>query len=111
MDRKGGSTAVVTAEEVRSSLKRVALAPTEERALRMRYGARVDPAAPLPTAYGDNEELGDELMLLEVRLLSALKRRNAAQPGSAGQAKVSRVSPARNATKDKIVAKLKARKR
>ena len=77
MERKGGSTAVVTTQTVARALTKTTTTPTEEKALRMRYGAPVELDAPLPKAHGDNEELGDELLLLEMRLLSALKRQRA----------------------------------
>ncbi len=102
MDRKVGSTAVVTVEQIRAALNRGKFTATEENALRMRNGAKVALAAPLPTAYGEDEELGDELMLLEVRLLRALKHR---------KAQAVKVSAPRNATKSKIVATLKAKKK
>ncbi len=101
MERKGGSTAVVTAETVTTGLQTSTVTQTEEKALRMRYGASVDLKAPLPTAYGDNEELGDELLLLEMRLLSALKRQRA----------MAKATPVKNATKSKIVGALKAKKK
>lgn len=107
MERKGGNTAVVTTETVARALTKTATSPAEEKALRMRYGAPVELDAPLPKAHGDNEELGDELLLLEMRLLSALKRQRAMQTG----AKVAAAPKARNATKSKVVAALKSKKK
>lgn len=102
MDRKGAGTAVVTAAEVRTSLANAKVSVLEEKVLRMRHGAKVELKTPLPTAFGDDEELGDELMLLEVRLLGALKRHKAQQAKAAAP---------RNAAKDKIVARLKTKKK
>ena len=50
MERKGGSTAVVTAEMVKSSLKQATFTAEEERILRMRYAATVQRDEVLPTA-------------------------------------------------------------
>jgi hypothetical protein len=105
MERKGGSTAVVTAEMVKSSLKQATFTTLEERILRMRYAATVQRDEVLPTAYGDNEDLKDELELLEMRLLKALKMRKAMT------AKAVAAPAPRNATKDRIVAKLKSKKK
>ncbi len=106
MERKGGNTAVVTTQSVSSGLARISTTQAEEKALRMRYGAKVDVKAPLPKAHGDNEGLGDELLVLELRLLSALKRQQAMNKPSAPAAKAPR-----NAAKAKVVASLKARKK
>lgn len=96
-----GSTAVVTTEQVTTALRQTKVTAEEEKALRMRYGAGVETKAPLPTAFDDDAELGDELLLIEMQLLRALKARKAA---------ASRGGP-RNATKDRIVAKLKTKKK
>lgn len=113
MERKGGSTAVVTAEEISASLRRGRLEAGEEKALRMRYGATVDPRAPLPRACGDDEDLADELLLLEVRLLRALKRHRASAAGAAVARPVARAeaSVGKPTSKQKIVSALRTRKR
>lgn len=102
-----GSTAVVTTEQVTAALAQTKVSVVEEKALRMRYGARVDTKAPLPTAFGDDDELGDELLLIEMQLLRALKARKAA----AVAAIAPKTTAPRNATKDRIVAKLKTKKK
>lgn len=105
MERKGGSTTVVTAQTVATALTKTATTAREEQALRMRYGATVDLGAPLPQAHGGNEELEDELLLIEMALLRALKRR-------AAEAKAKTKAPAaKNATKSKIVSALKSKKK
>ena len=109
MERKSGSTAVVTTEEVVAGLKHASTTSTEEKALRMRYGATVALQAPLPRAAGGNEELEDELMLIEMHLLRALKHRKAMATKAA--APVLTLASPRNAAKDKIVSKLKAKKK
>lgn len=103
MDRKVATgTAEVTTEEVRTSLRRVSrtgrLAAIEESALRMRHGVGVDSRAPLARASGGNEALEDELLLLELQLLRAVKARE-------GQANA--VAPKPSRTKEKIVRALR----
>lgn len=82
MERRGGrSTVEVTAEEVRTSLERTStLTAEEEKVTRMRHGAalpRLD--SPLASAAGNNRELGDELLLLEMQLMRAHRARTAAR--------------------------------
>ena len=89
---KGGREVVVTAETVQVGLAKVRTTAEEEKVLRLRYGARVDPRAPLPRAAGNNAELADELLLIEMQLLRGLK----AHQGKA----------TRGAVKSKIAAKL-----
>ena len=81
MERKvGGSTAAVAAAEVNAALGRVrTLSSEEEKGLRMRYGGKVDPGAPLPQAAAGNEELQDELLLIEMQLMKAWRARLGAQ--------------------------------
>jgi hypothetical protein len=103
MERKG--IAVVTAEQVEQGLKRGSQATAlEERALRMRYGARVNPEAPLPQVAEPESELADELLLIEMRLLAAIKRRNAEAKQQQAPGPASKASAA---SKAKIVAGLK----
>ena len=95
MERK---TAVVTAAEVAVALGRVkTVTSEEEKALRMRHGARVELNAPLARAAGDNEELQDELLLIEMQLMRAMRARNAPPP-------------TRSPAKDKIVRALRKKK-
>jgi hypothetical protein len=107
MERKGGNTtAVVTAEEIRSALSRAkTVTSEEEKALRMRHGAAVDPQAPLPRAAGNNAELADELTVIEMQLMRAFRAR------TRGKADMtSRVGAPRNASKDKIVRALRKKR-
>jgi hypothetical protein len=101
MERKG--IAVVTAELIERGLKGGSTSTREEQALRMRYGARVDPAGPLPSVAQEGSELADELLLIEMRLLSALKRR-------AAQAKGKDETRLVAASKAKIVSSLKKKR-
>jgi DNA-directed RNA polymerase sigma subunit (sigma70/sigma32) len=97
MERKGGSTAVVTKEQVTTGLKTAALTAREEQALRMRYGAAFDKKAALPQAHGGNEALADELLLIEMRLLKALK---------AHRAPAAKTTAAKGGVKAKIASRL-----
>jgi hypothetical protein len=106
MERKGGSTAVVTAQTVATALTKTATTAREEQLLRMRYGASVARDAPLPQAHGGNEELEDELLLVEMTLLRELKRRAAAS-----KAPTSKAAAPKNTTRAKIVNALKAKKK
>lgn len=111
MERKGGSsTAVVTTAEVKASLSKVrTLQPAEEKVVRMRHGASVDPKAPLPRAAGDNEELQDELLLIEMHLMRAWKARLAQQKGNQVAA-VATSKPESSPAKNKIVRALRKKK-
>jgi hypothetical protein len=101
MERKG--TAVVTAEVVEQGLKRATtMTREEELALRMRHGVTVEKKVALPQVAEAESQLADELLLIEMRLLSALKHR---------KAQATKAAPARNPTKSKIVAALKAKKK
>ena len=101
MERK---TAVVTAAEVAVALGKVrTVTSEEEKALRMRHGAKVELNAPLARAAGDNAELQDELLLIEMQLMRAMKARNSPPPAPMQ-------ALARNAHKDKIVRALRKKK-
>jgi hypothetical protein len=101
MERK--STAVVTAEEVKAALsKNRSVTSEEEKALRMRFGAKVDTKAPLGRAAESNEELHYEMLVMEMELRRAMKARLAA---AAPKAKAA--AAPRNAAKDKIVRALR----
>lgn len=96
MERKGGSTAVVTKEQVTTALKTATLTGREEQALRMRYGAAFEMKAPLPQAHGGNEALADELLLIEMQLLRGLKAHRGVKATAASK----------GAVKSKITARL-----
>ncbi len=108
MERKVSSSTTVTSEEIKASLESKArtLAPEEEKVLRMRHGAGASSkSAPLPRAAGDNEELGDELLFIEMQLMKAMRARMAqAKTASKPEAKAS------TATTAKIVSALKKKK-
>lgn len=110
MERKGGSsTAVVTKEEVKATVSKVrTLSQSEEKVVRMRHGAGAELNEPLPKAYGDNEELADELLLIEMQLMRAWKARLAQQKGN--QLQLARIGGETNATKNKIVRSLRKKK-
>ena len=71
--------------------------------LRMRYGAKVETQAPLARAAGDNQELADELLVIEMQLFKAMK--------ASKRPHLVSVPSERNAAKDKIVRSLKTRKK
>jgi hypothetical protein len=102
MERKaGGSTAEVAAAEVRAALGGArTLSSEEEKALRMRHGGFVQRDAPLPRAAAGNAELEDELLVVEMQLMRAWRRRMAAAT----------TAPAPSRTKDKIVRALRKKR-
>jgi hypothetical protein len=115
MERKAGST-TVTAKEVKAALEKTrTLTSEEEKVLRMRHGAGApSKTAPLPRAAGNNEELADELLVIEMQLMKAMRARTAqAKTGSKPQAAAARTSEkaaSGNAAKDKIVRALRKKK-
>jgi hypothetical protein len=113
MERKAGST-TVTAKEVKAALEKTrTLTSEEEKVLRMRHGAGApSTTAPLPRAAGNNEELADELLVIEMQLMKAMRARTGqTQSGSKPQAAAARASkPSGNAAKDKIVRALRKKK-
>lgn len=110
MERKGGSTVVVTKENVKATLSKVrTLSQSEEKVVRMRVGAGAALNEPLPKAYGDNEELADELLLIEMQLMRAWKARLAQNKTNGLQA--ARIgTDSANSTKNKIVRSLRKKK-
>lgn len=88
MERKAGSTAVITKEQVATGLKSAELSSREEQALRMRYGVAVEKKSALPQAHGGKESLADELLLIEMQLLRGLKARQGTKAKSAVKAKI-----------------------
>ncbi|NOK22697.1 hypothetical protein [Corallococcus carmarthensis] len=111
MERKVGSS-TLTAKEVKAALeKSTTLTAEEEKALRMRHGAGApSKSAPLPRAAGANAELADELLVIEMQLMKAMRARTAAKATKAPAAVHTREAPA-NAAKDKIVRALRAKKK
>jgi hypothetical protein len=89
---------VVTQQQVEVTT----LTAREEQVLRMRSGLSVPRNVPLPSVAGDNQELADELLLLELQLLRAVKARAAAVRA--------RPTATRSPAKDKIVRALKKKK-
>ena len=110
MEHKGGSsTVVVTKEDVKARISTVrTLAQSEEKVVRMRHGAGAELSEALPRAAGGNEELGDELLLIEMQLMRAWKARLAQTKGN--QLQLSRIGTDANATKNKIMRSLRKKK-
>ena len=107
MERKVGSS-TVTSKEVKVALEKSrTLSSEEEKVLRMRHGAGApSKSAPLPRAAGNNEELGDELLLIEMQLMKAMRERT----GQTKSASKPKAAAAASATKDKIVRTLRKKK-
>ena len=109
MERKVGGSTTVTAKEVKVALEKArTLAPEEEKVLRMRHGAGApSKSAPLPRAAGQNEELGDELLLIEMQLMKALREGLGTSKTATNK---TQAAAAGKATKAKIVSALKKKK-
>ncbi|KFA86793.1 MULTISPECIES: hypothetical protein [Archangium] len=109
MERKVGSSTTVTSKEVKAALEKTqTLTAEEEKVLRLRHGAGApSKSAPLPRAAGNNEQLGDELLLIEMQLMKAMRERTG-QARSASKPKAAATGT--NATKDKIVRALRKKK-
>lgn len=109
MERKAGTgTVAVTKEEVRSALSKArTLTSEEEKALRMRHGVGPDNLkAPLPRAAGANAELADELLVIEMQLMRAARRRQI----EASARRNAVVAPQASKSKDKIVRMLRKKR-
>ena len=78
MSNKSSST--ITSTEVRELLRTAAkqLSSREEKALRMRHGAGVDPRTVLPRRGQDNLDARAELMAMEIELKEKLAARSLA---------------------------------
>ncbi|AKQ68654.1 hypothetical protein A176_005566 [Myxococcus hansupus] len=114
MERKVGSS-TVTAKEVKAALEKTrTLSAEEEKVLRMRHGAGASSSrAPLARAAGDNAELADELLLIEMQLMKAMRARAGAKPAASASKPVAATrarDAAANPTKDKIVRALRKKK-
>jgi hypothetical protein len=113
MERKVGSS-TVTAKEVKAALEKArTLTSEEEKVLRMRHGVGApSPQAPLPRAAGNNEELADELLVIEMQLMKAMRARTGqTKTGSKPKVAASRASePSSSQTKEKIVRALRKKK-
>ena len=115
MERKVGSS-TVTAKELKGALgKARTLSAEEEKVVRMRHGAAADLASPLPRAAGGNAELEDELLVIEMQLMKAMRARTGqtrtasnTKPAAGAAQRVS--TGAVNQTKDKIVRALRKKK-
>ncbi len=91
-ERTAGASTVVT-EEVRAALSRApALTVEEERVLRLRHGVSPDSHAPLARVAPVDSELGDELLVLELQLLRAVRARAAQAAAASGTADPARKS-------------------
>lgn len=115
MERKGSSSTVAVKELKGTLASARTLTAEEEKVVRMRQGAGVDLAAPLPRAAGNNEELQDELLVIEMQLMKAMRARTGqtatgskVKPAALAATRVSDKAISR--TKDKIVRALRKKK-
>jgi len=104
MQRKGSSSSkvaeAVEAKEVTKALKKARnLTSEEDKAVRMRYGAKVEADTQLQWHGEGNPELQDELLLMEMELLRAFRQHQRQQ--------AKRATPKPSRTKDKIVRALR----
>ena len=102
------TTTTVTAKQVAVGLQKAAVTTEEERALRMRYGAKAEPRAPLPQKVEAGSEAADELLLMEMQLLKAYRAHLAAQKAPARAARPAPTTS--NRAKDKIVRALRKKR-
>src|SRR4051794_18482 len=103
------TTTTVTAKQVSTGLSRTSeVTAEEERALRMRFGAKAEPRAPLPRKAEPNTEAADGLLLRERQLLRAYGAHLAAQGRPLTAAKPA--PTVSNRSKDKIVRALRKKR-
>lgn len=106
MERKAGSVEVLVTEAVREALPKAKLSAEEEKVLRMRHGvALADPSEPLHAAAPAGSSVADELLLIEMELVKAQKRRT--RTARATPPKLDRTA---QKTREKIVRVLRKKK-
>jgi hypothetical protein len=114
MERKAGRVEVqVTAEEVRESLSKAKLSVEEEKVLRMRHGVTpADPSESLPAVVPAGSPVADELLLIEMELLKAQRRKpRTGRTESRTAASTSpKLDPTAQKTRDKILRALRKKK-
>lgn len=114
MERKAGSVEVrVTAEEVRESLPKAKLSAEEEKVLRMRHGvAASDSSESLPAAAPAGSPVADELLLIEMELQRAQRRkpRTARTHSRTAASTLPKLDPTAQKTRDKILRALRKKK-
>jgi predicted alpha/beta-hydrolase family hydrolase len=110
MERKVGNSTTVTSKEIKAALEKAhTLTSEEEKVVRLRHGAGASSkSAPLPRAAGNNQELGDELLLIEMQLMKAMRERTGQTRSASNKPKAT--APAASATKEKIVRALRKKK-
>lgn len=104
------TTTTLTAKQIQAGLTHSrAVSSEEERALRMRHGAKVDLQAPLGRKADDGSEAADELLLVEMQLLKAYRAHLASQKQARNAVEAVRPSTG-NRAKDKIVRALRKKR-
>ncbi len=107
MEHKLGKTATLAADEVGAAPSKAReLSGEEEKVLRMRRGASVDPSAPLARAAAESTELADELLILEMQLFRAHRRIRGGRAATA----VPTEAPADRRAKSKIIRALRRKR-
>ncbi|MCL2012890.1 MAG: hypothetical protein FWG75_08915 [Cystobacterineae bacterium] len=105
--RKGSSLATLATTEIKTNINtQRSLEPVEENALRMRHGIGAPLQALLPKACGDNEEVADELLLIEMQLFRAARLQLSPKLAQPPQPSFAQRSP----QKSKIISALRAKK-
>ncbi|MBS2029802.1 MAG: hypothetical protein JST54_18015 [Deltaproteobacteria bacterium] len=102
------TTTTLTTKQVATALDKGVVTAEEERALRMRHGAKVSPTAPLPQKAAAGSEAADELLLMEMQLLKAYRAHLASQ--GRGPSAVKATPTTQNRAKDKIVRALRKKR-
>jgi len=114
MERKAGKVEVqVTAEELRESLPKAKLSAEEEKVLRMRHGvAPADPSESLPGVAAAGSPVADELLLIEMELLKAQRRkpRTTRTHSRTVASTLPKLDPTAQKTRDKILRALRKKK-
>jgi hypothetical protein len=104
------TTTTLTAKQVQTGLSHAhALSSEEERAVRMRHGAKVELQAPLARKADEGSEAADEMLLVEMQLLKAYRAHLASQKQGRGAVEAVRPSTG-NRAKDKIVRALRKKR-
>ena len=75
IERKG----LTVVSQIEKGMARTRTTPLEERLLRARHGATLAPNEVLPQVAPPDSELADELLLIEMSLHRAMKRRKQMQ--------------------------------
>src|SRR6266851_1583526 len=110
---RSGHTGEVKAEELRESLPKAKLSAEEEKVLRMRHGvAPANPSESLPGVAPAGSPVADELLLIEMELLKAQRRkpRTTRTHSRTVASTLPKLDPTAQKTRDKILRALRKKK-